>query len=126
MDRYKKRNARLTRDGKRCLDASPCPRLLLGGRMPSFHSPPTHTNTSCLFRRKTRSFARPISVKLALVSLAERGLEALRVWFTMAIVSLERLVTVLEAGRGAAAARLLTPPPRGDIGGRGKPSCTII
>lgn len=45
-------------------------------------------------------------------------------WFTMAIVSLER--TVLEAGRGAAAARLLTPPPRGDIGGRGKPSCTII
>ncbi|RXN02259.1 hypothetical protein ROHU_035102 [Labeo rohita] len=55
----------------------------------------------------------------------QNGSEALRVCFTMAIVSLERLVTVLEAGRGTAAARLLTPPPRGDIGGRGKP-CTII
>ncbi len=44
--------------------------------------------------------------------------------FTMAIVSLERSVTVLEAGRGAAAASLLTPPPRGDIGGRGEPSWT--
>lgn len=71
-DRYKKRNARLTRDGKRCSDASPCPRLLLGGRMPSFHSPPTHTKTSRLFRRKTHSFTRPISVKLALVSSVER------------------------------------------------------
>ncbi len=43
-----------------------------GGRMPSFHSPLTHTNTSCLFRRKTRSFSRPLSVKLAFVSSAER------------------------------------------------------
>jgi len=68
-DRCNKHNATLTRDGKRCSDASPCPRLLLGGRMPCFHSPPTHKPP---FRRKTHTLTRALSVKLELISSAER------------------------------------------------------
>lgn len=40
--------------------------------MPSFQSPPTHTKTNRLFRRKSRSYTRPTSVKLSLVSSVER------------------------------------------------------
>lgn len=111
-------SARLTRDGKRCLDASPCPRLLY--RRPDAVFPlsaNTHKHKLPFLMKNTQ--LRPTFIGQTCAGILSR---ALRVRFTMVIVSLERSVTVLEAGRGAAAAdRLLTPPPRGEIRRKRKP-----